>query len=89
MTKISASLNVNKKKQITCDNCDYEFCSSKDFWKDFAYVNEVPLAGVGGKPYTNGSSALLRTFYCPSCATLLDSETALAGDPYLNDIVKV
>jgi len=89
MTKISASLKVNKNKQIACDNCDYEFCSSKEFWKNFSYVNEVRLTGVGGKPYTNASSALLRTFYCPSCATLLDSETALAGDPYLNDIVKI
>lgn len=89
MTRISESLKLNSRKQITCNNCGYEFCSSSDYWKNFAHVNEVPLAGLGGRPYTNAPSALLRMFYCPECATLLDSETALSEDPYLNDIVKV
>ena len=31
---------------------------------------------------------LLRRFYCPGCGALLDSETTLPGDPFLNDVVR-
>ena len=30
---------------------------------------------------------LLRRFYCPSCGTTLDTETALPGEPFLVDRV--
>jgi len=39
--------------------------------------------------YTNHPRILLRQFYCPGCAALLDAEQALAEDPYLNDQVHV
>jgi acetone carboxylase gamma subunit len=30
---------------------------------------------------------VIRRFSCPSCGALLDSETALPGEPFLEDVV--
>jgi acetone carboxylase gamma subunit len=32
---------------------------------------------------------MLRQFCCPACGALLDTETALPGDPFLDDVVVV
>ena len=44
-------------------------------------------AGAAGESYAAGEQVLLRRFFCPGCGALLDTETALPGDPFLNDIV--
>ena len=54
-----------------------------------ARLDEVPMQGAGGAPYSNAERVLLRRFYCPGCGALLDTESALAGDPFLTDIVRV
>ena len=51
------------------------------------------LAIVGGKIGQRGPLILceavrLRRFVCPGCGALLDTETALAGDPFLDDVVE-
>jgi acetone carboxylase gamma subunit len=46
------------------------------------------MKGLGGAPYSAADDALLRRFLCPGCCTLLDSETALPGDPFLEDVVE-
>ena len=46
------------------------------------------MAGAGGKAYSAGAAVRLRQFCCPGCGALLDSETALAGDPFLDDVVE-
>jgi acetone carboxylase gamma subunit len=46
------------------------------------------MNGVGGKAYTGASEAILRHFGCPGCGALLDSEMALPGEPFLDDIVR-
>ena len=40
-----------------------------------------------GGPYASGGEVLLRSFSCPDCGTLLETETAMQGDPYLHDKV--
>ena len=88
-TRISASLVVNDTGQIACMGCDQELGPKGKPWKEAAQIDEAPLKGSGGQPYSNASNILLRRFYCPGCAKLLDTETALDGDPFLNDFVNV
>ncbi len=88
-TRISASLVVNDSSEIACMACGHTLGPSGEPWKEAARLSETSLKGAAGEPYSNAANVLLRHFYCPGCAALLDSETALAGDPYLNDIVHV
>jgi N-methylhydantoinase B len=88
-TRISASLVVDDSGEIACMECGHALGPSGAHWKEAARLSETPLQGSGGEPYSNAANVLLRRFYCPGCALLLDSETALAGDPFLNDVVQV
>ena len=45
------------------------------------------LGAAGGETFRVDSDVLLRRFYCPSCGTTLDAETALPGEPFLVDRV--
>ena len=40
-----------------------------------------------GAIHFSGGPVYLREFSCPQCATLLDTETALPEDPFLNDVL--
>ena len=88
-TRISASLVVNEGGEIACVACGHALGPAGKPWKEAARLSQTPLRGAAGKPYSNAANVLLRRFFCPGCAALLDSETALAGDPFLNDIVHV
>lgn len=88
-TRISASLVVNGKSEIACMACGHSLGLSGKPWKEAARLTEAPLKGAAGEPYSNAANVLLRNFHCPGCAALLDSETALAGDPFLNDVVHI
>ena len=88
-TRISASLVVNENAEIACMACGHALGPSGEPWKEAARFSETTLKGAGGEPYSNAANVLLRRFYCPGCAALLDSETALAGDPFLNDVVQI
>ena len=88
-TRISASLVVNESGEIACMACGHALGPSGKPWKEAARLGETALKGAAGEPYSNAANVLLRRFYCPGCAALLDSETALAGDPFLTDIVRV
>ena len=88
-TRISASLVVNDGGEIACMACGHALGPSGKPWKEAARLAETPLQGSGGEPYSNAANVLLRQFYCPGCAALLDSETALVKDPFLNDVVHI
>ncbi|MEE8173002.1 MAG: acetone carboxylase subunit gamma [Alphaproteobacteria bacterium] len=47
------------------------------------------MKGAGGEAYSAGDQVLLRRFHCPGCGALLDTETALPDDPFLNDEVEI
>lgn len=75
--------------EIHCAKCGHSLAPGGQPWKPGADVKEVPMRGVGGEAYTSGDTVVLRQFSCPNCGTLLDSETALPDDPFLEDVVKV
>lgn len=69
-----------------CARCGQELGAGGRHWKDAARLTETPAPELGG-PYAGGVDVLLRSFSCPGCGLLLDTETALAGDPFLYDRV--
>ncbi len=73
-------------RSVTCSQCDYAIGPAGQAWKPHATLQEGPIRDMGG-PYTAGEQVLLRNFTCPQCGTLLDTEIALAEDPFLDDII--
>jgi len=88
-TRISPTLSLNAGGEIACGSCGHALCPNGEPWKPHAALKERPLKEAAGAAYTNHPRILLRQFYCPGCAALLDAEQALAEDPYLNDQVHV
>ena len=86
--RISASLVLTTNNEIACVRCKYVISPSSEPWKNYVSCIEQPMCDQPGKPYSNAKEVLLRQFFCPSCAALLDSETALKEDPFLYDVVK-
>jgi acetone carboxylase gamma subunit len=69
---------------VSCLRCDHEFGAQSENWKNAAHLNEEKMNTLG-PPYTTGESVLLRSFTCPACAVLLDTEIATAGEAFLVD----
>lgn len=75
-------------REIVCRACSTAICGEDAVWKDHAILEERPLADAGGPAFRTDSDVVFRQFYCPSCGTTLDAETALPGEPFLIDRVK-
>lgn len=75
--------------EIHCAKCEHPIGPGGQPWKPSAVLREVLMRGVGGQAYTSGEKVILRRFSCPKCGSLLDTETALPGEPFLDDIVVV
>ena len=88
-TRISATLVVNENRAIACMACGHALGPAGEPWKEAARLDEQSMQGAGGAPSAMPSRVLLRRFFCPGCGVLLDTESALAGDPFLTDIVRV
>ncbi|MBR72638.1 MAG: hypothetical protein CMM30_06840 [Rhodospirillaceae bacterium] len=87
-SKFSATLSIDQNGTILCSDCEKQLCSREEIWKNYAIVSEQPMERTCGSTYTVSKDVLLRQFYCPECGSLLDSEIALSGDPFLNDTVR-
>ncbi len=88
---IAANLEIRTTKdgdRIACRACGHPLAPAGDAWKRHAVLRELSMNGAGGKAYTGAQEALLRQFACPGCGVLLDSEMALPGEPFLDDIVR-
>jgi acetone carboxylase gamma subunit len=80
--------STGKGDHIACRSCGHALAPAGQPWKLHAILRELSMNGVGGKAYTGASEAILRHFGCPGCGALLDSEMALPGEPFLDDIVR-
>ena len=69
---------------VSCKHCGRGLGGADGNWKESASVQETPMQNLGG-PYSSGGEVVLRSFGCPGCGILLDTETAMQGDPYLHD----
>lgn len=86
--RISETLVV-ESKNIVCVSCGYLLAPSATPWKAKAKLTTVPLTGMPGAASAINPRVVLRRFSCPGCGALLDTETALPEDPFLEDVVQV
>ena len=86
MTRISMTL-VRLDGRTCCASCKAPIAAATDSWKARAALNEVPVARLPGAGLGVDQDVVIRQFSCPSCGALLDAETALPGDPFLEDVV--
>jgi acetone carboxylase gamma subunit len=91
-TAISATLEIREAtagKTICCRDCGYSLAPAGHSWKRSALVREMSTEPLGDAVEVGEAATILRLFVCPDCGGLLDSETALPGEPFLDDTVKV
>ena len=70
-----------------CRTCEHVLAAVGQPWKSAAAMKEQPMNGTGGGAYVSAPHVVLRQFYCPGCGALLDTETAMSDDPFLNDVI--
>jgi acetone carboxylase gamma subunit len=86
--RISETLFV-EDGYIACNKCAAPLAPSATSWKPKANLSTVALTSLPGAGSAIHPQVVLRKFSCPSCGNLLDTETAMPGDPFLDDIVHV
>lgn len=86
--RISAGLFA-ENGQICCAACSAPLAPANTSWKKKTALSTVPVAALPGAGSNVESRVVLRRFSCPRCGHLLDTETALPDDPFLEDVVKV
>jgi acetone carboxylase gamma subunit len=86
--RISQSLLAAGGK-ICCASCSHPLASVGVSWKKSAALSNVPVATLPGASSNVEPRVVLRRFACPKCGHLLDTETALPDDPFLEDVVVV
>jgi acetone carboxylase gamma subunit len=72
---------------IRCRRCGHALAACGSPWKRSSVVKEIPTDELVCEAGTGTAATILRLFVCPGCGVLLDSETALNGEPFLEDMV--
>jgi acetone carboxylase gamma subunit len=86
MSRVSMTL-VRENGRVCCRSCKAPLAAGSAGWKAQAVLSEVPVARLPGAGLGIEQEVVIRRFSCPSCGALLDSETALPGEPFLEDVV--
>jgi acetone carboxylase gamma subunit len=86
--RVSANL-VIEAGQICCLSCSRPLAPANRSWKKQAVFSAIPVAKLPGAGTNVEPGVVLRRFCCPQCGCLLDTETALPEDPFLEDVVRV
>lgn len=84
--RISPTL-LMEGRSICCAACGHGIATAGQPWKPYARLVTRPAASLPGAGSALHPEVVIRSFACPECAALLDSEVALPGDPFLNDVV--
>lgn len=87
-TRLSGALTI-EGANVHCGRCGHDLGPVTGGWKAGALVTERPMNDAGGAPYKSRAHVLLRIFACPGCGRQLETETAMKGDPFLSDVVKI
>ena len=72
------------KALVQCEKCQYAFCPPTENYKNHALMGEYPPTKAG-PDYPETDRFVLREFYCPGCATMLDVEMCLKDAPFVWD----
>ena len=67
--------------------CKFVLSKAGQPWKKNASLSVVKVKDIPGSTASTHHEVILRHFSCPSCSVVLDTETALPADPFLDDIL--
>jgi acetone carboxylase gamma subunit len=88
---ISPTLDVREvagSRKICCTACGCALAPAGQSWKQASILSELPTEILAHESATGEpADTVLRLFVCRGCGALLDSETALPNEPFLEDIV--
>ena len=87
--RFSRTLIVSDEEKVACASCEHALSDNGTPWKPSAILIQSPVTGFGGVRWIAGDRVVLRQFVCPGCGALLDTETALPEDPFLNDVLTI
>jgi len=73
--------------KVCCASCGHPLAPVGQSWKRAAALSVVPVAKLPGAGSNVEPRVVFRRFACPQCGHLLDTETALPEDPFLEDVV--
>lgn len=85
--RMSPTLSI-ESGHVVCAGCNHSLVREGSGWKHAAVLSEVVAASMPGAPSAMHPTLLLRRFSCPNCGELLDTETAMAEDPFLDDVLE-
>jgi acetone carboxylase gamma subunit len=77
--------------RICCIRCGFALADVGKPWKEAANMRELNTDALQPEksPAQDKGDTVLRLFVCTGCGVILDSETALDGEPFLVDVVIV
>ncbi len=79
--------DLEEGRKICCRGCGRPIAAAGASWKSHAAFSAIPVAKLPGAPSAVHPDVVYRRFSCPGCGKLLDCETALPDDPFLDDVV--
>ena len=59
---------------IRCSRCRFQYCRADQDWREFCKIRLLPPAQCRRLMSLLDGQYLLRQFYCPSCAALVDTD---------------
>lgn len=78
---------VDGQDSIVCTKCGHVLSPANGNFKGGAVKREVPLRNAAAHfPASEETRFVLREFYCPGCATMLEVDQVQPGEPDLWDI---
>jgi acetone carboxylase gamma subunit len=86
--RVSENLFAENGK-ICCASCTHAVAPFGTSWKTAASLSIAPVKTLPGAGSNVEPRVVLRRFACPHCGHLLDTETALPEDPFLEDVVTI
>lgn len=66
--------DANGTEWICCSRCQFQYCRADQNWREYCKIRLLPPTKAGGLMSVLDGQYLLRQFYCPSCATLVDTD---------------
>jgi acetone carboxylase gamma subunit len=88
--RISETLEFRGERRdcrICCRKCGHGLAPAGHSWKPHAALSVVKVGDLPGASSAVHRDVVFRRFCCPGCGALLDCETALPDDPFLDDVV--
>jgi N-methylhydantoinase B len=73
--------------QVQCTYCGDHLAAASQQWKDVVPMRKLPTSAAGPYRSSGGEPYYLAQYYCPSCATVLDTDVLYGDDTPIYDTI--